>query len=119
LTFNSSFADVGQEIYTDVLTNYLPLASLMPADSNGVMTGYVPCLPYGDINRAIVFVELMRVTPASVWGALVTGNPILLEVSDKRVVIKDDTFRVYPLKSYPPKTKCHFGAFVELQNWTI
>jgi hypothetical protein len=119
LVLNSSFTGISGAVYTDVLTNYLPLAALLPADSAGVMTGLVPALPAGDIERAIVFVEYMRLTLDSAEGALVTGDPLLLEIVERRVIIYDDTFRVKPLPSYPSGTKCPFGAWVQLINYTI
>ena len=119
LNENTSFDGVGSEVYTDILTNYLPLATLAPADGNGTMTGYVPALPAGDIDRALVFVEMMRLSLDSAEGALVTGDPKLVEVTSRTVIAKDDTFRVYPLDTYASGTKCPFAAYIQLQNYTI
>ena len=119
LGYNPSFNGIDPAVYTDVATNYLPLASLLPANSSGTMTGQIPTLPEGDIDYALVFVELMRLTLDSGRGALVTGDPLLLEVIDRRVIVKNDTFRVVPLTSYPAGTKVFFGAYVQFENFTI
>lgn len=103
-------------------TTAQPLAAastLLPADTNSIMTLKMPTLAGETTDVHFAFVELMRSSLENARGALAANSNKCVEVVDYIVRISDDTLRVYPLDSYPAGTKVMFEVPVVFDNYTI
>lgn len=94
-------------------------ASLLPADSNSIMTLLIPDLTGQTANVHYAFVELMRSSLDNARGALAAANAFCVEVDNYIVRLRDDTLRVKPLPAHPPGTRSMFEVPLVLENYTI
>lgn len=94
-------------------------ATLLPADSNSIMTLLIPSMTGQTANVHYAFVELMRSSLENARGALAASNAFCVEVDNYIVRLRDDTLRVKPLVSHPPGTRSMFEVPLVLENYTI